>query len=136
MAAGDDGFMSYESPITITEFPMNFVDKIAGDIEGQKTEYVMQCIGKFGVNVDVEELKKALAYDRDSYHKGLQEGIKAGKKDALYLPLLELNLSTDCEHCPRYRKHHHEDGFYKSTERCKGHLSWLCRKIREAMDDE
>ena len=33
--------------------------------------------------------------------------------------LEELRIDTDCERCPRC-----EDG------NCKGHLQWLCRKIK------
>lgn len=46
------------------------------------------------------------------------------KEDVLLQLMDDLNIAEECEKCPRW------DG------RCKGHLQWLCRKIREAMDDE
>lgn len=36
-----------------------------------------------------------------------------------------LRIGTDCETCPRY------DGLV-----CKGHLSWVCKRIRELIEEE
>lgn len=63
----------YESPISVYK-------KLTHDIAKQKDEYICQAIVKVGVDVDKEELIKALAYDREQYHKGFEDGFKHGIK--------------------------------------------------------
>lgn len=60
----------------------------------------------------------------EAYRQGYDHGYENAKEDVLLQLMDDLNIAEECEKCPRW------DG------RCKGHLSWLCRKIREAMDDE
>lgn len=55
----------YESPITVAAEQM----KVA--FEGE----VMKAVQSFGVNVDLDELAKALAYDRDQYEQGFLDGL-------------------------------------------------------------
>lgn len=114
--------MSYESPITV------FVKQAAREIDDRKTEYAVQYVNNMGIDVNKDELIKALAYDRGQYWRGFQDGVRhgtqLGKLDVLHSLMNNLNVSANCLDCPRW------DG------RCKGHLSWLCRKIREAMNDE
>lgn len=52
--------VSYQSPIEV------FQTQIQSQIEGEIYKAVM----KVGVNVDKDELLKALRYDRDQYQKG------------------------------------------------------------------
>ena len=52
--------MSYQSPIEV------FQTQMQSQIEGEIYKAVM----KVGVNVDKDELLKALQYDRDQYQKG------------------------------------------------------------------
>lgn len=57
----------YESPIEIIKGAFN-------------TEYengVMTAVQKYGVNVDKEELIKALNYDREQYRKGFEDGVQS-----------------------------------------------------------
>lgn len=56
--------MSYESPIQL----------MVQQIEMQKDEQMMKAIQKVGINVDKEELAKALTYDRNQYDKGYKQG--------------------------------------------------------------
>ena len=64
----DPTFKSYESPITrITE------ETIKRVIEGEEG-YLMECVRNVGFNIDKEELRKALLYDRDQYEKGYSDG--------------------------------------------------------------
>ena len=58
----------YKSPIEI-------VHKIEQQIVQQQEENVIQAIHKMGVNVDKDELLKALAYDREQYNKGYEDGV-------------------------------------------------------------
>ena len=61
----------YKSPIDIFTQTANIVKKM----HEKQDEYVYQCVLKTGVNVDKEELIKALKYDREQYSKGYTDGI-------------------------------------------------------------
>lgn len=54
----------YKSPI---EIKLN--DLVSGAV-GKADEYIVRYVQKAGVNVDKDELIKALAYDRGQYEKG------------------------------------------------------------------
>lgn len=53
---------------------MEFADHITDAIDNEIENYVMDCIQKVAVNVDREELLKALRYDRNQYEKGYADG--------------------------------------------------------------
>jgi len=54
------------------------IEKIYGEIQTQMVQedenMVMKAVRKVGVNVDKEELIKALQYDRNQYAKGYDDG--------------------------------------------------------------
>lgn len=54
----------YKSPIEIelNDFVSDYVEKV--------DEYIVKCVQKVVVNVDKDELIKALGYDRGQYEKG------------------------------------------------------------------
>ena len=54
----------YESPIKI----------IAGKIQTQIDDEIYRAVQNVGINVDREELLKALEYDRGQYKKGFDDG--------------------------------------------------------------
>lgn len=56
--------MSYKSPIDVIY--QGFQTKLEGDI--------FEAIYSYGVDVDKDELVKALKYDRDQYRKGFEDG--------------------------------------------------------------
>ena len=62
----------YESPI---EF---ITADIASSISKQLDNDIYQAVVKTGVNVDKDELIKALKYDRDQYQKGYRDGYTEG----------------------------------------------------------
>lgn len=65
----------YKSPIDlITE---DFNNKIAHEV-GEDFDNKLYLAIRHVVNVDKDELLKALAYDRDQYDKGYSDGYKAG----------------------------------------------------------
>lgn len=67
----------YESPISIIERVIEDIGKEQATlIDNQTYEAVL----RVGIQVDKEELIKALAYDRNQYNKGFEDGFKAGKK--------------------------------------------------------
>ena len=55
-----------------------YIDSITTKINEATENQVFEAIHKIGVNVDKEELIKALQYDRNQYAKGYEDGIKEG----------------------------------------------------------
>ena len=53
-------------------------DLVSKMVEDRENAVVAQISQQIGVNVDKDELMKALAYDRDQYNKGFTEGYKCG----------------------------------------------------------
>ena len=75
-------FNGYESPIEIA------VKKTVNDIMEERDNAIIAKISEeMAININKEELFKALAYDRDQYNKGYRDGEIAGYamgyKDAL-----------------------------------------------------
>lgn len=62
----------YKAPIEI----FRVVDDIIQQVEQGTEKAVHQAVIKCGVNVDKEELKKALMYDRGQFVKGYADGMK------------------------------------------------------------
>lgn len=62
--------MSYESPIKIIQIAHNQLNHEFDDEVGR-------VVMEVGIDVDKDELLKALAYDRDQYEKGFRDGAKA-----------------------------------------------------------
>ena len=60
--------MSYESPITM------YTDRIVKDIVEKQDGYLLEEVRRVGFDINKEELKKALAYDRDQYMRGYFDG--------------------------------------------------------------
>lgn len=58
--------MSYESPIQI----------IAGNMTTKIEDDIMSVVQSFGIEVDKDELMRALQYDRGQYEKGFDDGRK------------------------------------------------------------
>ena len=66
---------NYESPILLFEqFPMKSFSKTVDSL-------VISEIRRVGINVNKEELVKALAYDRGQYKKGYEDGYEDGLKE-------------------------------------------------------
>lgn len=61
--------MSYKSPIEIIaeEMQIEKTKQLEGDI--------YKAIQRYGINVDKDELIKALNYDRQQYEKGFSDGV-------------------------------------------------------------
>jgi len=71
--------MSYESPINI----------IYGEINNKLENEVLTAIHNLGIDVDKEELVRALRYDREQYQKGYDDRDKA------------IVRCKDCKHRPK-----------------------------------
>lgn len=76
----------WKSPIDLQMFEESFATKILED----QTGCVVETCVKMGVNVDKEELLKALAYDRHQYEQGYSDGIRARDE--------EIVRCKDCKH--------------------------------------
>ena len=63
----------WKSPIDLQMFEESFATKILED----QTGCIVETCVKMGVNVDKEELLKALNYDRGQYEKGYADGRSA-----------------------------------------------------------
>lgn len=61
--------MNYKSPVEL------FIEETRIERENE----IYKAIQRVGVNVDKDELIKALAYDRDQYYKGYLDGYNANK---------------------------------------------------------
>ena len=66
------------------------IDTVISDIVTEEENAVMRAVVKCGINVDKDELVKALAYDRGQYDLGYADG----KMDAK----AELIRCEDCKH--------------------------------------
>lgn len=72
-------YFDYKSPIslTMTENPINsLIEKTASECAKQTDEMIYRAVLDVGVNVNKEELEKALRYDRGQYEKGYADGLK------------------------------------------------------------
>ena len=74
--------MSYESPINIYQDLANEITEMHDNMVYMKVREI--------VDVDKEELLKALAYDRDQYNKGYQEGYRRGLEEGKQVAMTAL----------------------------------------------
>lgn len=87
----DDWAKDYESPVTVQ------IQKIAQQIEAQReNEITLKISEQIGVNVDKDELKRALAYDRDQYRRGYEAGWKACSENVpQWIPIIIRELTEE-----------------------------------------
>ena len=60
----------YKSPIDM------MMSKTVHEIQTQQEEHILRGVFNVGINVDKEELIKALQYDRGQYDKGYADGVR------------------------------------------------------------
>ena len=71
--------MAYESPINLVMgTPQTTVEEIRDGITGLIEKEIVNTLVKLRVNVDKDELIKALEYDRKQYEKGYADAIADG----------------------------------------------------------
>ena len=68
--------MSYKSPIEITT---DLTNAFMLECENE----VVKAVYRIGVNVDKDELLRALAYDREQYKAGYEDGLADATMDAI-----------------------------------------------------
>ncbi len=88
----DDWAKDYESPVTVQ------IRKIAEQIEEQReNELILKISEQMGVNIDKDELTRALAYDRDQYRRGYEDGWRARSKEVPQWVSAEDELPEDMQ---------------------------------------
>ena len=66
--------MSYQSPIDIIQSKMqHIIDSTNKQLDDKMDDAIYQAVVQIGINVDKDELLKALAYDRRQYQKGYND---------------------------------------------------------------
>ena len=96
----EKGKTMYKSPIDI----------YYGQMETQLEGSVLRAVQKVGVNVDKEELIRALKYDRDQYDKGYSDG----ERDSMD----SMIRCKNCKHC----SNNTPDGLHWCDEHERGSL--------------
>ena len=81
--------MSYESPIKLIE---TMTENIVDETNKAVDEYIYKSVLNVGVEVDRDELIRALRYDRDQYEKGYRDGMEAAKET-----MVEVVRCKDCK---------------------------------------
>lgn len=87
--------MSYESPITAIYEQIS--NQISQDFENRIMAEVKM---KVDVNVDKDELLKALNYDREQYEKGMEDAKKILQPKCIYL--------TKCMSHPEFSREYYD----------------------------
>lgn len=80
--------MSYENPIKLIE---TMTENIVDETNKAVDEYIYKSVLNVGVEVDRDELIRALRYDRDQYEKGYRDGMEAAKET-----MFEVVRCKDC----------------------------------------
>ena len=80
----------YESPINLF-----YTDPFIQAIKDEQENYIMQAVQRMDVQVDKQELVKALAYDRGQYEKGFSDGIKESRWISVKERLPECDLGAE-----------------------------------------
>ena len=95
------------------------IDIIYGQMETQMEGDILRAVQKYGINVDKDELLRALQYDRDQYNKGYADA-KAELvrcKDCKHRYTLQSGHSFCREHFPLGK---YDDDFCSYGERREG----------------
>ena len=83
--------MSYRSPIEV----------IYEDVQTKFEDNVFKAIQNVQINVDRDELIKALAYDRDQYRKGYADGIRRNETLQLVYDIIDEMFGAPCKYLYR-----------------------------------
>ena len=99
--------MSYKSPIEL----------IAGQIETETENEIVRAIQRMGINIDKNELLRALAYDRNQYAKGYHD------RDSEIVRCKDCKHSEQCipscedRYCVKYDQRHDGNWYCADGER-------------------
>lgn len=82
-------FENYNDPISVT------IEDIKHGLENSLEEQIYTAVANVEINVDKEQLIKALAYDRQQYEKGYHDGYKKAITDMRQVMYDSLGKLTD-----------------------------------------
>jgi len=108
--------MSYSSPI-----------EIANRMTSQLEEDIMNVIFSYGIEVDKDELIKALAYDHEQYEKGYADGQRAGERIAKVEQVDLKNVNNVTFKCLECGQYFHQTAWGSPVlycSRCGAKLDW------------
>ena len=71
----------YRAPIELLYQEPSMVDEIVKGVDDKIEKMVCSAVVNCGVNVDKEELIKALNYDRQQYEQGYKDGYEKAKAE-------------------------------------------------------
>lgn len=71
------------------------IELIYSDIQMKLEDSACEAVQSVGINVDKDELIKALQYDRDQYHKGFTDGYEQGIEVGKNIVIEELKRSIE-----------------------------------------
>ena len=77
------------------------IEIIYGKIENQIENGIYKAIQRVGINVDRDELIRALKYDRDQYNKGYKDAMTERKTGVWLREQIALPLSDGSKECFR-----------------------------------
>ena len=86
----------YECPIDV--YVKEIVNKMDSDLESE----IYKAIMKVGINIDKEELIRAIQYDRDQYFKGYEDArqkIKSDLTDIVNTKLKKWTMLDSLDRC-------------------------------------
>jgi hypothetical protein len=86
----EKGERMYESPIEMIS------EDIIKDIVEKQNGYLIEIVHRLGFDVNEEEIKKALTYDRNQWERGYADG----RMDGYHLRDTEIVRCKDCKHRP------------------------------------
>ena len=78
----------YKSPIEL------YFNQMQMQMDEQLGEQVYKAVTQVGINIDKDELFKALANERDQYNEGFYDGVKEARERVMRL-VLELQDNLD-----------------------------------------
>lgn len=107
----------YESPIRLIE------TDIYTQMRKQQENDIFEAILKYGIDVDKEELLKALKYDRGQYEKGFQDAMRTIEK----ADVVEV---VRCKGCKFFEEAHYEN----ESELPK--IKSVCRLFKRTLSSE
>jgi rubrerythrin len=91
----------YQSPIELFTSP---VEMIRRECDNQVEQCIYDAVQNVGVNVDKEELIKALRYDRNQYQEGYRAGKAAAQSQGHWEPSGFPEYPYRCSHCGNLTK--------------------------------
>ena len=100
-------------------------EPVATFIQGKTESFIegelLRVTQEMGLDVNREELLKALQYDRGQYEKGYADGCRDSRKLGEWL--VEAYTEDDRIVVIPYKKHQHDEPF---CSRCKSHALTIC----------